>query len=441
MVQPAIRVQGLSKKYMVASVAQRHDTLRDEIMAGVNALLRRSSHGRDASQQAFWALRDVSFDVNPGEVIGVIGRNGAGKSTLLKLLSRITEPTSGRAEIHGRVGSLLEVGTGFDRELTGRENVYLNGAILGMRKREIDRKFDEIVAFAEVEKFIDTPIKRYSSGMYLRLAFAVAAHLEPEILILDEVLAVGDARFQARCLGKMKEVASEGRTILFVSHNMGAITRFCARCVWLEQGTLRAFDVSSNAVAKYLALGSNINPEAVFPADTAPRSEYVRLVAVRTKNARGESTASFAGNEPVCIEVEYQTLRDTTGLRIGTTITATDGSVLLSTKDLDVLPQDYYRPSGRYVSRCELPGDFFNYGRYAISVGADFPMIQGHFRVDRVLSFRVEAIGGAGGHVQDGREGLVRMNFPWIVERVNDTSQDLASWRSSKDAPLQEFGS
>src|SRR6266550_2171026 len=218
----AIQVQNLSKKYEISVGKHRHDTLRDQISDSVRSVFQ--SNGRSHAKSAtFWALKYVSFEVNAGEVVGVIGRNGAGKSTLLKILSKITKPTRGHAEIHGRVGSLLEVGTGFHPELTGRENIYLNAAILGMRKAEVDRKFDEIVAFAEVEKFIETPVKRYSSGMYVRLAFAVAAHLEPEILIIDEVLAVGDIAFQRKCLGKMEEVAHSGRTILFVSHNMGAV--------------------------------------------------------------------------------------------------------------------------------------------------------------------------------------------------------------------------
>jgi lipopolysaccharide transport system ATP-binding protein len=240
----AIQVDGLSKKYRIGMRKQRHNTLRDEITEGVKTLFGFGSNGRvksrapDDSADEIWALKDVSFEVKKGEVLGIIGRNGAGKSTLLKLLSRITEPTEGHAEIHGRVGSLLEVGTGFHGELTGRENIYLNGAILGMKKAEIERKFDAIVAFAEVEKFIDTPVKRYSSGMHVRLAFAVAAHLEPEILIIDEVLAVGDLSFQNKCIGKMGDVAREGRTVLFVSHNMGAVSNLCMTGMSLDQGRL-----------------------------------------------------------------------------------------------------------------------------------------------------------------------------------------------------------
>ncbi len=246
----AIRVAGLGKQYRLGAQQERYSTLRDQVRkwasAPLRTLLRRARRG--AGRPTFWALKGVSFEVNRGEVVGIIGRNGAGKSTLLKVLSRITEPTEGEVDIHGRVGSLLEVGTGFHPELTGRENVFLNGAILGMRRSEIARKFDEIVAFAEVEKFIDTPVKHYSSGMYTRLAFAVAAHLEPEILIVDEVLAVGDAEFQKKCLGKMNEVARGGRTVLFVSHNMAAIRQLCQRGLLLRKGEL-AFHGEVNACA------------------------------------------------------------------------------------------------------------------------------------------------------------------------------------------------
>ncbi len=248
----AIQVEHLSKQYTLGTSRYQHDTLRDQLTDGLKALFRRN--GRPPSNKnTIWALKDVSFEVREGEVVGIIGRNGAGKSTLLKILSRITEPTSGYAKIHGRVGSLLEVGTGFHPELTGRENIYLNGAILGMRRVEIERKFDEIVAFAEVEKFIDMPVKHYSSGMYLRLAFAVAAHLESEILIIDEVLAVGDQAFQKKCLGKMDEVSHTGRTVLFVSHNMTAIEFLCDRCFLFDQGRLEVSGETGIITARYLA--------------------------------------------------------------------------------------------------------------------------------------------------------------------------------------------
>ena len=238
MPQPAIRVENLSKLYHIGLAQQRHDTLRESLVDSLRGLGLRFSRRTEHTPDELWALEDVSFEVRPGEAMGIIGRNGAGKSTLLKILSRITEPTSGRAVINGRVGSLLEVGTGFHPELTGRENIYLNGAILGMTRKEIEKKFDEIVSFSEIEKFLDTPVKRYSSGMYVRLAFAVAAHLEPEILLVDEVLAVGDAAFQKKCLGKMGEVAEEGRTVLFISHQMDMIKALCNSALLLKSGKI-----------------------------------------------------------------------------------------------------------------------------------------------------------------------------------------------------------
>jgi len=248
----AIRVEGLGKRYRLNRNAERagYRTLRESLVDTISAPFRRK---KESSTEDFWALDDVSFEVQPGEVVGIIGRNGAGKSTLLKILSRITKPTKGRVEINGRVGSLLEVGTGFHPELTGRENIYLNGSILGMGRKEIERKFDEIVAFAEVEKFLDTPVKRYSSGMYVRLAFAVAAHLEPEILIVDEVLAVGDAGFQKKCVGKMSDLATIGRTILFVSHQMGAVQSLCTHAIMLNNGSVRSAGAKETVIKNYLA--------------------------------------------------------------------------------------------------------------------------------------------------------------------------------------------
>ena len=283
----AIQVENLSKQYHIGRAQQRSNTLRDSLVAGLQGAGQRlssivhrpSSDGdmRRPMDDTIWALKDVSFDVGHGEGMGIIGRNGAGKSTLLKILSRITEPTEGRAEICGRVGSLLEVGTGFHPELTGRENIYLNGAVLGMRKAEIERGFDEIVAFAEIEQFLDTPVKRYSSGMYVRLAFAVAAHLEPDILIVDEVLAVGDVAFQKKCLGKMQDVAQGGRTVLFVSHNMDAILRFCPRSMLLDRGRVRALGDSADIISRYLSSGTGTAPPATrIDLSMAPRKGSCR---------------------------------------------------------------------------------------------------------------------------------------------------------------------
>lgn len=414
----AIRAEQLSKRYTIVRARHRHDTLRDHLTEGVKSFFGRRGDG-GAREETFWALRDVSFDVQAGDIVGLIGRNGAGKSTLLKLLSRITEPTEGRAEIYGRVGSLLEVGTGFDRELTGGENILLSGAILGMRKAEIERKFDEIVAFAEVEKFVDTPVKRYSSGMYLRLAFAVAAHLEPEILLLDEVLAVGDAAFQKRCLGKMEEVAGAGRTVVFVSHNMAAITRFCTRCLWIDGGRVRAAGQTEEIVSAYMAAGVEDTGEAVFADEgQAPGSEYVRLKALRVRNGDGRITGSLDARQPISIEVDYQMLRRATGLRVGVTILTADGTALLSSTDLESNSEELVREAGFYTSRCTIPGDFLNYGQYFVSVGADFPMIQSHFFCDRGLTFIVERTGGVGGHIPDSRSGMLRMKLPWDIAKV-----------------------
>ena len=275
MSESVIRVQNLSKRYHLGASRRRHDTLRDQLADAFLSPFRQPKRNRrrnhsDAQPNVLWALKDVSFEVKRGEVVGIIGRNGAGKTTLLKVLSRITEPTKGRAEIRGRVGSLLEVGTGFHRELTGRENIFLNGAILGMKRAEIAHKFDEIVAFSEVEKLLDTPMKHYSTGMYVRLAFAVAAHLDPEILLVDEVLAVGDAAFQKKCLGKMGEVARRGRTVLFVSHNLGQIKRLCSRGLWLSEGMCLCDAPVDDAVVAYQSsLANSWSSPATSTVDAA----------------------------------------------------------------------------------------------------------------------------------------------------------------------------
>ena len=413
----ALRVENISKRYTIAAARYRHDTLRDQLMDGLGSMLRPRQRSR-SGREIFWALRDVSFEVRRGEALGVIGVNGSGKSTLLKILSRITEPSSGRAEIYGQVGSLLEVGTGFDQELTGIENIYLSGAILGMRKAEIARKLDEIVAFSEVGQFIDTPVKRYSSGMYVRLAFAVAAHLEPEILIVDEVLAVGDAAFQRKCLGKMGDVAGEGRTVLFVSHNMAAITRLCRWGIWLDHGQLEDFGAADEVVARYFAAGVQALGELSFRdrLAEAPGSEFIRLVAVRIRSGAGHVTTSIDARSPVSVEIEYEVLRPATSLRVGFSLTAHDGTVVFSSTDAD--GQDGERSTGTYVSCGTIPGTFLNYGQYFLSIGSDTPMIQSHFLVDRGLSFTVEQTGGIGGHISDGRQGLLRPALPWTTRRL-----------------------
>src|ERR1035437_3116012 len=313
----AIRVQNLGKQYQIGALQKNgggysYKSLRDSIASAasapfraVRALMGRNGTEDDHQEDTIWALKDVSFDVKQGEIVGVIGRNGAGKSTLLKLLSRITEPTTGRVEIHGRVGSLLEVGTGFHPELSGRDNVFMNGAILGMKRAEIARNFDAIVAFAEVEKFIDTPVKHYSSGMYLRLAFAVAAHLQTEILIVDEVLAVGDAAFQKKCLGKMADVSQQGRTVVFVSHNMTALRSLCTRAVWLNEGKVMEDGPAGAVVDHYLQKNATSNLESRWDdPDTAPGDHRARLHLGRV-NLKGTDTDQITVETPLEIEFQY----------------------------------------------------------------------------------------------------------------------------------------
>lgn len=320
MPSPIISVEGLSKRYVIQHES-RQDTLRDALRHGARKLWRKYRWGTGFTKEEFWALRDVSFEVKQGEVLGIIGRNGAGKSTLLKILSRITEPTKGRVTLRGRVASLLEVGTGFHPELSGRENIYLNGAILGMSRAEITRKFDEIVAFAEVERFLDTPVKRYSSGMYVRLAFAVAAHLEPEILIVDEVLAVGDAQFQKKCLGKMQDVAlSQGRTVLFVSHNIGAIRQLTKSCIYLEQGRILATGSTADVVSRYV---HSTEPKGILGS-----GKFTTLMDAALVDEQGHRITSHLGHATMWLELTVDldglpgrsiecTLTDMEGIRLG----------------------------------------------------------------------------------------------------------------------------
>jgi lipopolysaccharide transport system ATP-binding protein len=303
--KPAIRVQGLAKSYMIGKQRSGdYRTLRESLMDAAIAPYRRWFSGRgtgNPAEESFWALQDISFEVEPGAVVGIIGRNGAGKSTLLKILSRITEPTKGRAEVRGRIGSLLEVGTGFHPELTGRENIYLNGSILGMSHREISRQFEKIVAFSEIEEFLDTPVKRYSSGMYVRLAFAVAAHLEPEILLIDEVLAVGDATYQRRCVDRMRLLASEGRTIFFVSHNMDLVSRLCSRAIWLDHGKVREEGTATELVEQYL--GATRMGEGTNLADMPRKGDgRARFTCVDVIGSNGNGYVHRTGDD-LCLRL------------------------------------------------------------------------------------------------------------------------------------------
>jgi lipopolysaccharide transport system ATP-binding protein len=423
-----ISVENLGKKYRIKHQAegQRYTALRDVLTSKVKGLFRnrKSEIGNRKSVEDFWALKDVSFEVKRGEVVGIIGRNGAGKSTLLKILSRITEPSTGRVHLKGRVASLLEVGTGFHPELTGRENVFLNGAILGMSRVEIRKKFDEIVAFAEVEKFLDTPVKRYSSGMYVRLAFAVAAHLEPEILIVDEVLAVGDAEFQKKCLGKMQDVAGHGRTILFVSHNMTVITRLCGRCVLLDEGLIESQGDTPSVVASYLRSGGGEKAEYISDPRKKPTgNDLVTLLAVSVKGPDGGTGPNFGAELPLQVEILYRILKPVRGLRIGFRLASAEGIVVFTTHDMDfnnIEDSDSARVAGVFLSRCHIPPCFLNRGQYSISVGSDIANVQGNFLCENIVSFLIEPVGGQLASKYDSRMGFVCPDFQWEIQPTPD---------------------
>ena len=424
----AIRVEGLSKKYRLGAHAQPYKTLRMSLgdvaaapLRAASRVARRPTTAREGSHRPeFWALKDVSFDVKQGEVLGIIGRNGAGKSTLLKLLSQITAPTEGCIKINGRVASLLEVGTGFHPELTGRENVLLNGAILGMSRTDISRRFDEIVAFADVEKFIDTPVKRYSSGMYLRLAFAVAAHLEPDIMVIDEVLAVGDAAFQKKCLGKMDSVAKDGRTVLFVSHNMPAIKSLCHRAILLQAGRQAMSGPATSVVESYLANGAEVRNERVWSdVQTAPGNDNVRVHAVRALDATGRLATKSDINSPVTIEVEYRTLVPGIPLNVAISIFSEEGIYVLSSPSItDALWYQRPHPTGLFRSRCTIPGQLLNQGCYKVTV---LLVERGYniiVQLDEVVSLDMTDLGEHRGGYFGPWGGVVRPQLSWITEHL-----------------------
>jgi lipopolysaccharide transport system ATP-binding protein len=423
MSEVAIRVDDIGKRYRLGGTPGGYQTLRDVIASGFARARRRQP---PETAEMIWAVRHVSFEVERGQVLGIIGRNGAGKSTLLKILARVTEPTEGEARIHGRVGSLLEVGTGFHPELTGRENVYLNGAILGMRRVEIDRKFDEIIAFAEVEQFVDTPVKRYSSGMYLRLAFAVAAHLEPEILIVDEVLAVGDAEFQRKCLGKMTSVAQEGRTVLFVSHNMSAILRLTEWCLVLERGRIIQQGPTPEAVDFYMTSGEVSTGERRW-TDRAAATEGAPFlpIALRVLDSRGRIVERVTSTEPFTVEFEYQLRQSVTGLRVGLYLSTSRGEPVFTSFDTDAAARFEAwtnRPAGRYLSRCQFPGDLLNSGTFVLGVNASAFRIRSFFTDERALTLTVDPTGAPGSHWAEPRGGPLRPALEWEIAPIVETA-------------------
>lgn len=435
----AIHVENLSKLYKIGAKQGSYKTLREGLTDGFKSLFHRNGGAPSVSghrssvtsdSNTIWALKDISFEVKHGEVIGIIGRNGAGKSTLLKVLSRITEPTRGAVHIRGRVGSLLEVGTGFHPELTGRENICLNGAILGMKRTEINRNFDEIVAFAGIEKFIDTPVKHYSSGMYLRLAFAVAAHLEPEILMVDEVLAVGDAVFRKKCLNKMQDVGKDGRTVLFVSHDMAAISRLCERTILLDNSHLLRDGPSQKVVSAYLNSSFGTRAARNWTDSTvAPGNDVVRLRGVRIRSPEGEVMDAVDIRQPVGIEIEYEVLRAGYVLCPHFTLYNEDGIRVFASFDLDPAWRQRVRLAGHYVSIGWIPGNLLAEGTMFVgpAIRSEGPQVI-HFYERGAVAFQViDSLEGdsARGDIPEKIGGVVRPLLQWETQFSPSTLRSL----------------
>lgn len=412
----AVRVENLSKQYRLGRSHAQDSSLAGALSRRMRQLVGRRA-GPPPADESLWALRDVSFEIKKGEVFGVIGTNGSGKSTLLKILSRVTEPTKGRAVINGRFCGLLEVGTGFHPELTGRDNVFMSGAILGMKREEIARKFDEIVAFAEVEPFIDTPVKHYSSGMYVRLGFSVLAHMDPDILIVDEVLAVGDVRFQKKCMGKMEDVGQHGRTVILVSHDMPAITRMCSRAILLNKGQVVEAGPAHEVVNHYLHAG-HIQPCAEWPDPaSAPANEVVRFRAVRAQTESGVVMGRFDIRRPIDVEVEFDVIKPGHVLVPVVELYNEEDVIVFIAHDRDSAWQRNPRPVGRYVSTARIPGNFLAEGTMTVSAVL---MTESPFRLHahapRAVGFRVDDSGdgdSARGDFHGRWPGVVRPILQW----------------------------
>jgi lipopolysaccharide transport system ATP-binding protein len=439
MSKPIIQVHNISKIYRIGAQEQINKTFREAL---VDALKSPYKNLRDLwkltkfnpeeqesvikpSQQPediIWALKDVSFKVEQGEVLGIIGRNGAGKSTLLKILSRITEPTSGDVWLQGRVSSLLEVGTGFHPELSGRENIYLNGTILGMRKYEIDKKFDEIVEFSgdEVKKLLDTPVKRYSSGMYVRLAFAVAAHLESEILIVDEVLAVGDAAFQKKCLGKMQDISTqEGRTILFVSHNMPAVRKFCHRGILIESGGIVLDSEVNTVVNHYLESGSSTTTSRTWSTQERPGNHAFKLISMQLIDKNGQETSTLNISEDILAKITFEVIRDGIIPQFSLILLDMEGNCVfgsLNNKENNAYGSPVQR--GMYQSTCCISGNLLNAGRFFITIAGFSDNWSDGFREDNVLSFDAIDDGILKGDYHGEYSGPVRPLLKWHMEKL-----------------------
>lgn len=425
-----IRIHNLGKKYRLRHQRSRqYVALRDVIAEQVKQAYKKlrspfkQSTASTSFQEDFWALQNISCEIQQGDRVGIIGRNGAGKSTLLKILSRITEPTTGIIQMRGRVASLLEVGTGFHPELTGRENIYLNGAILGMGRHEIRKKFDEIVEFAEIEKFLDTPVKRYSSGMYVRLAFAVAAHLEPEILIIDEVLAVGDAAFQKKCLGKVQDVGREGRTVLFVSHNMGIMTQLCNKGIYLHQGTIQYNGGINEAIAHYLEQASSQDGIALLsPPEGTLSNKKVQFHQISIQDQEEHFLSDIDVRHPFRINVDYEILQPIENVELTIIIKTMHGQPVFTTHQSDCTPHSLQmRSPGRYQSTIIVPNLFLMPGTYSITVGAHEPMIEMFDLHENALAFRINETGTKLARYRDHHSniGVVIIDLPWQERSMN----------------------
>ena len=413
----SVKIEQISKMYQLGLIGT--SDLRTTITEGAKRLFGKKRNKADKTDE-FWALKDISFEVKTGDIIGIVGRNGAGKSTLLKVLSRITEPTKGCITLNGRIASLLEVGTGFHPELTGKENIFLNGSILGMTRQEIKKKYDEIVDFSGIERFIGTPVKRYSSGMYVRLAFAVAAHLEPEILVIDEVLAVGDTEFQKKCLGKMNEVADGGRTILFVSHNMGAVRKLCNKGIMLQQGQL-AFNGDINSCVDFYLKESNLGDESegqiTWETENAPGIDEFRLLAVRTTTLNNQIKSVFSTEEPILIEIDYFIKEKVKDMRLNLSILTSDDQILFSGSSDG--SESLIKETGEYRCQTILPSSFFNQGNFKIFLQAGCPNVKQLLKGQTFMNIFVEKTISSGLRESTVLPGFVAPTLKWKIEKIN----------------------
>jgi len=428
----AIKVDNLSKRYRIGAENLARDTLAEVISDWITRPIRNYRRLRNLTQfdretkeeqDIIWALRDVNFEITPGEVIGVIGKNGAGKSTLLKILSRITYPTYGKVELNGRVSSLLEVGTGFHQELTGRENVFLNGTILGMTRHEIDQKFDEIVEFSGISKFIDTPVKFYSSGMGVRLAFSVAAHLEPEILLIDEVLSVGDAAFQKRSLGKMEEVSQQGRTVLFVSHNMGAVRSLCTRGLLLETGRLTLDDDVDTVINTYLSSNEVSSSGMItWQKEDAPQDKELILYGIQMVSESGEVKTAFQIDESFEIRINFEILEEVKNLRLYLRFKTTMSETVFATYEDEQIQKGFNRKPGRYTAICRIPSNVLNNMTYRIYIGFDSPGYKVLIPGKEYLEVDIIDTSDGYRYFPGAFDGPIRPVMNWRVEESNQTS-------------------